>query len=59
MPFAGDDILVDWDDGRAGATLDVLDQLGTKTLVLFFTHLGRDRQHPAELGTPVVDLEQR
>jgi uncharacterized protein YhaN len=57
MPFIVDDILVNFDDERARATLEVLAQLGTLTQVLVFTHHGRDRQHARDLGIPVVDLE--
>lgn len=57
MPFVMDDILVNFDDDRARATLEVLAQLGAKTQALLFTHHGRDRQHAGELGIPVLDLE--
>ncbi len=58
MPFIVDDILVNFDDDRARATLEVLAQFGGKNQVLLFTHHGRDRQHASELGIPVVDLEE-
>ena len=38
MPFIVDDILIRFDDDRAGATLDVLAELSIKTQVIFFTH---------------------
>ena len=57
MPFIVDDILVNFDDDRARATLGVLAQLGSKTQVLLFTHHGRDRDHASESGIPVLDLE--
>lgn len=38
MPFIVDDILVNFDDRRAVATLEVLARLGTKTQVILFTH---------------------
>lgn len=41
MPFVVDDILVNFDDQRAAATLGALAELARKTQVLFFTHHGR------------------
>ncbi|MFC2000600.1 hypothetical protein ACFLXE_07620, partial [Chloroflexota bacterium] len=41
MPFVVDDILIRFDDDRAGATLKVLADLATKTQVIFFTHHSR------------------
>ncbi len=41
MPFVVDDILVNFDDLRAAATLGALAELSKKTQVLFFTHHGR------------------
>jgi len=41
-----DDILINSDDARASAALEVLGGLATRTQVLFFTH----RRHLAELG---------
>ena len=41
MPFVVDDILVNFDDQRAAATLGALAELSKKTQVLFFTHHGR------------------
>lgn len=38
MPFIVDDILVNFDDQRATATLGALAELAKKTQVLFFTH---------------------
>jgi uncharacterized protein YhaN len=38
MPFIVDDILVNFDDRRAAATLRALAELSKKTQVLFFTH---------------------
>ena len=38
MPFVVDDILVNFDDQRAEATLGALARLSEKTQVLFFTH---------------------
>jgi uncharacterized protein YhaN len=38
MPFIIDDILVNFDDRRAEATLKILSELSKKTQVIFFTH---------------------
>ncbi len=38
MPVIVDDLLVQFDDDRAVATLTVLNELSAKTQVLFFTH---------------------
>jgi uncharacterized protein YhaN len=38
MPFVIDDILINFDDSRAEATLKVLAELSRKTQVIFFTH---------------------
>jgi uncharacterized protein YhaN len=37
-PLVVDDILINFDDQRAGATLALLGELAEKTQVLFFTH---------------------
>jgi uncharacterized protein YhaN len=54
MPFIVDDILVNFDDRRAAATLGALAELSKKTQVLFFTHHGR----LAELAQGVADQGQ-
>ncbi|MEZ4524811.1 MAG: AAA family ATPase [Desulfobacterales bacterium] len=38
LPFIADDILIQFDDERAGAALEVLAGLSSKTQVIFFTH---------------------
>ncbi|MGE0084978.1 MAG: AAA family ATPase [Desulfococcaceae bacterium] len=38
LPFIADDILIQFDDDRAAAALDVLAGLSAKTQVIFFTH---------------------
>lgn len=38
MPFVVDDILVQFDDARAAATLEVLGELSEQTQVIFLTH---------------------
>lgn len=42
MPFVVDDILIQFDDARAYATLSTLADFSTKTQVILFTHHGRD-----------------
>ena len=46
MPFIADDLLINLDDGRAKAALEVLWELSAKTQVIFLTH----HQHLVELG---------
>lgn len=50
IPFIVDDILVNFDDARSRASLEVLGELSRKTQVLFFTHHAR----VAELAREVV-----
>ncbi len=56
IPFIVDDILVNFDDARSRASLEVLGELSRKTQVLFFTHharvaeLAKDVVSPAELS---------
>lgn len=38
MPFIVDDVIVNFDDRRAKATLEVLGDLASKTQIIFFTH---------------------
>jgi uncharacterized protein YhaN len=38
FPVIADDLLVQFDDDRAVATLEVLSELSARTQVLFFTH---------------------
>jgi uncharacterized protein YhaN len=38
MPFIADDLFINFDDKRAAAGFRVLNELGKKTQVLFFTH---------------------
>ena len=40
VPFIVDDVLLSFDDERAGAALSVLNDLSAKTQVVFFTHHG-------------------
>lgn len=41
MPFIVDDILINFDDARSGATLKALSDLAEKTQVILFTHHGK------------------
>jgi uncharacterized protein YhaN len=50
MPFVADDLLVNFDDKRTRAALEVLAQLGERMQVLLFTHHGRIREQAEELG---------
>lgn len=38
MPFIVDDVIVNFDDRRAKATLEILAGLASKTQIIFFTH---------------------
>lgn len=42
IPFVLDDLLMNFDDERAGAAMRVLRDLATRTQVLLFTHMERD-----------------
>jgi uncharacterized protein YhaN len=50
VPFIVDDILIQFDDDRARATLDVLAELSNRTQVILFTHHRRDADQARELG---------
>ena len=50
VPIVIDDLLVQFDDARAAATLEVLAELARRTQVLFFTHHG----HLCELATATL-----
>lgn len=52
IPLVIDDLLVQFDDARASATLSVLADLAQKTQVLFFTHHG----HLCDLATSVLPV---
>jgi uncharacterized protein YhaN len=51
MPFIVDDILIKFDNNRAGAALQALAEISAKTQVIFFTH----HRHLVELATMHVD----
>jgi uncharacterized protein YhaN len=38
LPFVSDDLFINFDDARAAAGFKILEQLSTRTQVLFFTH---------------------
>lgn len=52
IPLVIDDLLVQFDDARASATLSVLAELAQHTQVLFFTHHG----HLCELAASVLQV---
>ncbi len=49
MPFVVDDILIQFDDARALATLATLADFSAKTQVILFTHHGRDIEQAGQL----------
>ena len=51
MPFIVDDILINFDDQRARATLDVLADFSAKTQVLLFTHHARISEMAGKLDS--------
>ena len=54
LPFVVDDILLQFDDGRASAALQALSELSVKTQVLFFTH----HRHLVELAEQSLGPER-
>ena len=60
LPFIVDDILIQFDDDRARATLRVLKEVSKKTQILFFTHQARHVELVNEIGgIPVYELPDR
>jgi uncharacterized protein YhaN len=53
MPLLVDDALVNFDDHRARAALQLFEDLVNKTQVIFFTH----HQHMVELARGAIDDE--
>lgn len=49
LPFIVDDILIQFDDDRALATLETLAAFSAKTQVILFTHHGRDLEQARQL----------
>jgi uncharacterized protein YhaN len=59
LPFIVDDILIQFDDYRAKAALQVLAEISTKTQVIFFTHHRRLAELACEFdGHAVVRVQQ-
>ena len=54
LPFIVDDILLRFDNERAGATLGVLSGLSEKTQVIFFTH----HEHLMRLADDHIDASK-
>ena len=54
IPFVVDDILLNFDDSRALATLSALIELSSRTQVIFFTH----HQHLVDLAVKSIDPER-
>jgi uncharacterized protein YhaN len=59
LPFIVDDILINFDDDRSAATLNVLADLAKKTQVILFTHHARLKELAGELrnGAGVIVRE--
>jgi uncharacterized protein YhaN len=58
MPFIVDDILVNFDDERTQATLNVLAEMSRKTQILLFTHHRQIKEQAKALGkdAEIIDL---
>lgn len=54
MPLVLDDLLINFDDERAGATLEVLSELSAEMQILFFTHHHRLVELASHLSTGSV-----
>ena len=52
MPFIIDDILINFDDARSRATLEILAELGEKNQVILFTHHRRIVEEAGRLDAP-------
>jgi uncharacterized protein YhaN len=59
LPVILDDVLINADDDRARASLEVLKELAGKTQVLFFTHHGRMAEIGQECGAQLVRIGRR
>jgi uncharacterized protein YhaN len=57
-PVIFDDVLINADNARASATLNILASLATRTQVLFFTHHRHLADLGCEAGAQIVDLGQ-
>lgn len=59
MPFIIDDILINFDDARSRATLQILAELGEKSQVILFTHHRRIVDEARQLeGQEVVQIHE-
>ena len=56
-PVIFDDILINSDDARASAALQVIGDLAKRTQVLFFTHHRRLAELAVKAGAQVVELD--
>ena len=54
MPFIIDDILINFDDVRSRATLEILAELGEKNQVILFTHHRRIVEEAGRIDAPGV-----
>jgi uncharacterized protein YhaN len=50
LPFIVDDILIQFDDERARATLEALADFSARSQVILFTHHGRVAEQAAKLA---------
>ena len=55
-PVIFDDILINSDDSRSAAALEVISQLAQRTQVLFFTHHSRLAELAASAGAQIIQL---
>ena len=61
LPFVADDLFINFDNDRAGASFEVLSKLSEKTQVLFFTHhlhLLEIAKETLEGSISIVDLSE-
>jgi uncharacterized protein YhaN len=58
LPLVLDDILVEWDDDRAKAALQVLAEFSQHTQVLLFTHLASHVSAVESLADPRICVHQ-
>ncbi len=53
MPFIVDDILINFDDARSKATLEILADLATKNQIILFTHHQRIKEEAKNIKEKV------
>lgn len=58
MPFIVDDILVNFDDARSKATLQVLAELSERNQVILFTHHGQIVKDSKKINTGTVQIHE-